>query len=235
MDDFRQGVLDGIGGICEALRAGGGVAGVAGGAGSVGPMGPPGPPGEDGAQGPPGADGVDGVDGMQGLTGPQGPPGADGEAGPQGIQGVPGNDGAPGADGEDGAQGLQGLQGIQGIQGVPGNTGPAGQMTATYSGNVTQLTNKTTGVTLNALYGQITTAGAALAAGTSVSFTLTNSQIVANDMVVIQYAGGTAGSAGQYTVQAVAGAGSAVITLRNNSAASRSDAVAIRFAILKGV
>jgi hypothetical protein len=226
MDNFRQGVLDGIGGICEALRAGGGVAG---GAGSVGPMGPPGPPGEDGAQGPPGADGVDGVDGMPGLTGPQGLPGADGEAGPQGIQGVPGNDGAPGADGEDGAQGLQGLQGIQGIQ------GPAGQMTATYAGNVTQLTNKTTGVTHNALYGQITTAAAALAAATSVSFTLTNSQIAANDMISIEYAGGTAGSAGQYTIQAVAGAGSAVVTLRNNSAASRSDAVAIRFAILKGV
>ena len=106
-------------------------------------------------------------------------------------------------------------------------------MQATYAGNVTQLTNKTTGVTHNALYGQITMAAAALAAGTSVSHTLTNSQATANDMVVIGYAGGPAGSAGQYTFNAVASAGSVVVTVRNNSAASRSDAVVYRFAILK--
>jgi hypothetical protein len=203
--------------------------------------GAPGTPGAPGIQGPPGEDGIAGATGIQGPPGQDGDPGADGQDGAQGIQGIPGVKGDKGDTGNTGGQGIQGIQGIpgtngtngtQGIQGIPG---PAGQMTATYAGNVTQLTNKTTGVTNNALYGQITLAATALAAGTSVSHTLTNSQVAVNDMVIIGYGGGPAGSAGQYTFNAVAGSGTIAVTIRNNSAASRSDAVIYRFAILKGV
>jgi hypothetical protein len=54
-------------------------------------------------------------------------------------------------------------------------------------------------------------------------------------MVIVTYHGGTVAGRGQYTINASPSAGSAVITLRNNSAASRSDVVIIRFAVLKAV
>ena len=67
----------------------------------------------------------------------------------------------------------------------------------TTGGTVTQATNKTTGVTLNTESGQITMNNAALAAAAEVSFTVTNSEIAATDVVVVNHgSAGTAGSAG---------------------------------------
>jgi hypothetical protein len=96
---------------------------------------------------------------------------------------------------------------------------------------VTQGTNKATGVTLNAGVGQITTNNATLNAATSVSFTLTNSLIAANDMVIVQHLSG--GTLGTYSVFAAAAAGSATITLRNISAGNLSEAVVIQFTVIK--
>ena len=103
--------------------------------------------------------------------------------------------------------------------------------TAAAQGTVTQLTDKSTGVTLNKPAGQITMNSAALAGNTAVSFTLTNSFISANDIVITNISGG--GTAAAYTTYISSmGAGSAVITLRNMTAGSLSEAVVINFALI---
>lgn len=101
-------------------------------------------------------------------------------------------------------------------------------------GSVTQATSKSTGVTLNTSSGQITMNNAALAAATNVAFTLTNSLISANDVLIVNVAGGAA-TAGTYNVfTSTLAAGSATIVLRNISAGSLSEAVVINYAIIHG-
>lgn len=100
-------------------------------------------------------------------------------------------------------------------------------------GTVTQATNKSTGVTLNKITGEITLSGAALAAATIVSFTLTNSTIAATDVLILNHV--TTGTRGAYGLNAQCAAGSAIIYVRNNSAGSLSEAIVIRFAVIKGV
>jgi hypothetical protein len=104
-------------------------------------------------------------------------------------------------------------------------------------GTVTQLTDKSTGVTLNKSAGRITMNNAALAAGAAVSFILTNSTISINDTIIVNVSSNTTGSAlGAYTTYvSYLAAGSALITLRNLTAAtSYSEAVIINFAIIHG-
>jgi hypothetical protein len=98
-------------------------------------------------------------------------------------------------------------------------------------GTVTQATNKSTGVTLNAPCGAITMNGAALSADTTVSFTLTNSSIAANDILLLNHISG--GTAGSYVVNAQAATGSASINVTNISTGSLSEAVVIGFAVIK--
>ena len=99
-------------------------------------------------------------------------------------------------------------------------------------GTVTQETNKSTGVTLNAPCGAITMNGAALSADTTVSFTLTNTSIAATDLLVLNHVSG--GTAGAYLLNAQAAAGSASINVTNISTGSLSEAIVIGFAIIKG-
>jgi hypothetical protein len=100
-------------------------------------------------------------------------------------------------------------------------------------GTVTQATDKSTGVTLNKSAGRITMNNAALASNTAVSFTLTNSLISANDVIILNVSG--SGTAGAYTTYVSSmTTGSAVITLRNMSAGSLSEAVIINFATIHG-
>lgn len=104
-------------------------------------------------------------------------------------------------------------------------------------GTVTQATSKSTGVTLNKSAGQITMNNASLAAGVAVSFILTNSLISINDVLIVNVSSNTTGSAlGVYTTYvSYLAAGSALITLRNLSAATAySEAVIINFAIIHG-
>ena len=108
---------------------------------------------------------------------------------------------------------------------------------AAAQGAVTQATSKSTGVTLNTSAGRITMNNAALAAGAAVSFVLTNSLISINDTIVVNVSSNTTGSAlGAYTTYvSYLAAGSALITLRNLTAAtSYSEAVIINFAIIHG-
>jgi hypothetical protein len=104
-------------------------------------------------------------------------------------------------------------------------------------GTVTQLTDKSTGVTLNKSAGRITMNNAALAGATAVSFTLTNNLISINDTIIVCVSSNTTGSAaGAYTTYvSYLAAGSALITLRNLTAStSYSEAVIINFAIIHG-
>ena len=99
-------------------------------------------------------------------------------------------------------------------------------------GVVTQATSKDTGVTLSEAVGEITMNAASLAANTTVSFTLTNTLIGANDLLVLNHASG--GTVGAYALNAQTAAGSAVINVRNLTAGALLEAVVIRFAIIKG-
>jgi len=112
------------------------------------------------------------------------------------------------------------------------NTDKAGYITGD-GGTVTQATSKSTAVTLNKKCGTVTMNGAALAADAIVSFTLTNSTIAATDVVVLNHA--SAGTAGKYALNAQAAAGSASINVTNISAGSLSEAIVIRFAVVKAV
>ena len=106
--------------------------------------------------------------------------------------------------------------------------------TSAAQGAVTQLTSKSTGVTLNTSMGRITMNNAALATVTSVTFTLTNNKISSNDVVTVSVSGG--GTAGAYwPFVASQTTGSAVIGLYNNSGGSLSEAVIINFCVIHGV
>jgi hypothetical protein len=100
-------------------------------------------------------------------------------------------------------------------------------------GTVTQSTSKSTGVTLNKVCGSITMNGAALAATTAVSFTLTNSTIAADDNVIVRVKSGYA-TAATYRAWAEGNAsGSRTIILENISAGSLSEAVVLGFTVVK--
>lgn len=99
-------------------------------------------------------------------------------------------------------------------------------------GQVTQLTSKTTAVTLNKPTGQIIMNNAALAAGALTGFTFSNSLLSYTDTVVIGVNGTLATyytvTAGYYT------SGACVIYVTNRDTGSRSEAVVLNYTIIKG-
>ena len=104
---------------------------------------------------------------------------------------------------------------------------------AAAQGTVTQLTDKTTAVTLNKSSGRITMNSAALAGNTAVSFTLNNSLLSANDTVIVCISGGaTTGAYTSYITSLTTG--SAILTLRNLTGTSYSEAVILNYAIIHG-
>jgi len=100
-------------------------------------------------------------------------------------------------------------------------------------GTVTQLTSKSTAVTLNKSMGRITMNNEALAGGTNALFTLNNTTIGSNDVVMVSVAGG--GTAGAYwPFVASQTAGSAVIGVYNNTGGSLGEAIIVNFTIIHG-
>lgn len=97
-------------------------------------------------------------------------------------------------------------------------------------GAVTQLTSRTTGVTINNVTGAITLVSAAGQAGKQ-SFTVTNSAVAATDTIVLSQKSGT-DKYDTLCVTAVA-AGSFVITFAN-SAGTTTEQPVFNFAVLKG-
>lgn len=97
--------------------------------------------------------------------------------------------------------------------------------------SVTQATSKATTVINNKSVGKIVMNNAALVAGVEVSFTLTNSRIKANDVIVVNHA--SAGTGGSYLVQANTIAdGSCKITVSNVSAGDLSEAIVLQYRVL---
>ena len=111
-------------------------------------------------------------------------------------------------------------------------TGKQGYATGS-GGTVTQLTDKATGVTLNKTNGQITMNNASLGATSIVSFTLTNSTIEAGDIIVMNHISG--GTLGAYSFNASTAAGSASINVSNLTLGALTDAIVLRFAVIKVV
>jgi hypothetical protein len=110
--------------------------------------------------------------------------------------------------------------------------GPGGAGTG---GTVTQITSKSTGVTINKVSGLITMANSSLAAGAAVAFLVSNSSVATTDVVVLNIDSGSA-SPGTYNY-GVNGVfpGAFNIYLQNISAGPLSEAVAFNFAVIKGV
>ena len=102
--------------------------------------------------------------------------------------------------------------------------------TVAAQGAVTQATSKATAVTLNKSAGQITMNAASLGATTNVTFTLNNSLISTNDVLILNVYGGTSGSYNAWVSGLSAGA--ATITVRNITGGALAEAIAINFALI---
>lgn len=108
-------------------------------------------------------------------------------------------------------------------------------------GTVTQLTSRTTGVTLNQACGEITLFAGSLAGHEADEFTLTNSEIAATDVVIVNIKSGAGAAERKYytvTVTSVS-AGSCTISIGNNDngtvPATGTDTLVLSFAVIKGV
>jgi len=99
-------------------------------------------------------------------------------------------------------------------------------------GTVTQLTSKTTPVTLNTVTGEITTHNGTIAGGAAVTFVLNNTAIANTDVMIINQVSNT--NLGDYVFYPVCNNGNAAITIRNISNQNRSDAIVLRYAVIRG-
>jgi hypothetical protein len=113
-------------------------------------------------------------------------------------------------------------------------TGPLGYATGAGS-TVTQLTNKSTAVEINALCGQITTASAAMGSGLDV-FRVTNSYVAATDVVVVSFGSVPQGSSDVILldIQAI-GDGYFDVQLVDYGANGGAVAIVINFIVIKAV
>lgn len=102
------------------------------------------------------------------------------------------------------------------------------------SGNfstVTQLNNKTTGVTVNTSSGQIVTANSQLAPSAQAVFVVTNASVSTNDNVICSIASG--GTLGAYNVfVASISNGSFTLVIKNSTNNAYSEAVTLNYSIL---
>lgn len=118
-------------------------------------------------------------------------------------------------------------------------TAPIGYGTGA-GGTVTQLTSRTTGVTLDKITGEIVLFAGSISGHEADEFTLTNNLIGANDVIMLCIkSGAAAGTRKYYQVHAVAvTAGSCVISVGNidNSSipAAGTESPVIQFVVLKG-
>jgi len=103
----------------------------------------------------------------------------------------------------------------------------------TNSGTVTQATNHTTGVTINATSGVITLAAVALAAATNAEFTVTNSTVQADSVILVSVQDENTTDNAQLTaaVHTIAG-GSFKITIHNPAATGSTSTTASKIHFL---
>lgn len=114
-----------------------------------------------------------------------------------------------------------------------GNSSKIGYNTGA-GGSATQgAGSKANNVTINRPTGIIVTDNAALAANTSVTFNLSNSVIESTDIVLVSHISG--GALGSYNFAVSPATGNANIVIRNITAASLSEALTLRFIVIKSV
>lgn len=103
--------------------------------------------------------------------------------------------------------------------------------------SVTQITNRATGVTINALSGTITTDTTSLAAEASAVFVVTNNTVEIGDVVVLSVRSGQVALNTQLSVTAVASGSFSITVVNNNAAAGTAEtgAIVINFAVIKAV
>jgi hypothetical protein len=99
-------------------------------------------------------------------------------------------------------------------------------------GIVTQLTSKTTPVTLDTVTGEITTHNSTIAGDAAVTFVLNNTAIANTDVMIINQVSAT--NIGDYVFCPVCNTGNAAITIKNLSNQNRSDAIVLRYAVIRG-
>lgn len=127
--------------------------------------------------------------------------------------------------------------GIVTAKGITANAGSGIGYSIGAGSTVTQATNRTTGVTINALSGAITTNNASLAAEAAAVFTVTNSKVAIGDVVICsQQSGSNSGNTDVVVVATAAGSFN-IMVANNNAAAGTAEtgAVIVNFAIIKAV
>lgn len=119
---------------------------------------------------------------------------------------------------------------------VNSNTGKGIGYSQGAGSQVTQITSRATGVTINSLSGQITTDNTSLAAEASASFVVTNSKVKINDVPVVAIQSGAVGVGTMATVSTVTD-GSFTIRVHNGNVAAgtaETGAIILNFAVIKG-
>lgn len=100
-------------------------------------------------------------------------------------------------------------------------------------GTVTQLTSKSTAVTLNSPTGRITMHNAALASGAIAGFSVNNTSAQLIDVTLLSIVDGVA-SVGAYNIQTQPAANGFNVYVKNISAGSLSEAIRFNFVVIKG-
>lgn len=101
-------------------------------------------------------------------------------------------------------------------------------------GAVTQLTSKSTAVTIDALCGDITTSNAQMLPNTQVTFTVNNALSEASDLVIMQHESG--GTLGHYLVLPnTITNGSFQVSIDAIGVGAKSEALVLRFVIIRAV
>lgn len=117
---------------------------------------------------------------------------------------------------------------------VTADTGSVGYGTGS-GGAVTQITSRSTGVTLDKPSGAITTATTSLAAGASATFIVTNSKVAVGDVILLSIRSGQTNKESAVAVTRVA-AGAFDITLHNQHASvAEIGAIIINYVVVKAV
>ena len=101
---------------------------------------------------------------------------------------------------------------------------------------VTQITNRATAVTINAVCGQITTDNTSLAAEASAKFTVNNSVVAEGDIIVLSFRDAVALNTDVVVTDTAAG--TFELTVINNNVASgtaETGAIVINFVVIKAV
>lgn len=100
---------------------------------------------------------------------------------------------------------------------------------------VTQLTNRSTGVTISALSGTITTNNTSLAAEAAATFTVTNTTVEIDDVVLVSIRSGSNGGNTKVFVSTVANGSFDIRVANDNAAAGTAEtgAIIINFIVMK--